>query len=74
MLRLSTVLVRLEKVARTDERGTGGGAGQRGVVSGSSNALILNHKRSLTVELVRRLFDELHIPMEALIPRSVVTR
>ena len=31
---------------------------------------ILNHKRSLTVEMVRRLFDELHIPMEALIPRS----
>ncbi len=35
---------------------------------------ILNHKRSLTVEMVRRLFDELHIPMEALIPRSLVTR
>ncbi|MBL8953593.1 MAG: transcriptional regulator [Myxococcaceae bacterium] len=31
---------------------------------------ILNHKRSLTVAMVRRLFDELHIPMEALIPRA----
>lgn len=31
---------------------------------------ILNHKRNLTVDMVRRLFDELHIPMEALIPRA----
>lgn len=29
---------------------------------------ILNRKRGLTLEMVRRLFDELHIPMEALIP------
>jgi HTH-type transcriptional regulator/antitoxin HigA len=29
---------------------------------------ILNRKRSLTLEMIRRLFDELHIPMEALIP------
>jgi HTH-type transcriptional regulator/antitoxin HigA len=29
---------------------------------------IMNHKRSLTVDMIRRLFDELHIPMEALIP------
>jgi HTH-type transcriptional regulator/antitoxin HigA len=29
---------------------------------------ILNHKRSLTVEMVRRLSSELGIPMEALIP------
>ena len=35
---------------------------------------ILNHKRSLTVEMVRRLFDELHIPMEALIPRPAGAR
>lgn len=35
---------------------------------------ILNHKRSLTVEMVRRLFDELHIPMEALIPRTAEAR
>ncbi len=35
---------------------------------------ILNHKRSLTVDMVRRLFDELHIPMEALIPRKVEAR
>lgn len=32
---------------------------------------IMNHKRGLTLEMVRRLFDELHVPMEALIPRSV---
>ena len=32
---------------------------------------IMNHKRSLTVEMIRKLFDELHIPMEALIPRRV---
>jgi len=32
---------------------------------------ILNRKRGLTLEMVRRLFDELHIPMEALIPRHV---
>lgn len=32
---------------------------------------IMNHKRGLTLEMVRRLFDELHIPMEALIPRHV---
>ena len=32
---------------------------------------IMNHKRSLTVEMIRKLFDELHIPMEALIPRQV---
>lgn len=35
---------------------------------------ILNRKRSLTVEMVRRLFDELHIPMEALIPRAAEAR
>lgn len=35
---------------------------------------ILNHKRSLTVEMIRRLFDELHIPMEALIPRPAGAR
>lgn len=35
---------------------------------------ILNRKRSLTVEMIRRLFDELHIPMEALIPRRVEER
>ena len=29
---------------------------------------VLNHKRGLTTEMVRRLFDELHIPMEALSP------
>ena len=32
---------------------------------------IMNHKRGLTVEMIRKLFDELHIPMEALIPRPV---
>ncbi len=32
---------------------------------------VLNHKRNLTVEMIRRLFDELHIPLEALIPRAV---
>lgn len=32
---------------------------------------IMNHKRGLTLEMVRKLFDELHIPMEALIPRHV---
>lgn len=35
---------------------------------------ILNHKRGLTMEMVRRLFDQLHIPMEALIPREVEAR
>jgi HTH-type transcriptional regulator/antitoxin HigA len=32
---------------------------------------IMNRKRGLTLEMIRRLFDELHIPMEALIPRHV---
>lgn len=31
---------------------------------------IMSRKRSLTVGMIRRLFDELHIPMEALIPRQ----
>lgn len=31
---------------------------------------VLNRKRGLTLDMVRRLFDELHIPMEALIPRA----
>ncbi|MDP1916255.1 MAG: hypothetical protein Q8L14_08415 [Myxococcales bacterium] len=31
---------------------------------------IMSRKRGLTVEMIRRLFDELHIPMEALIPRQ----
>ncbi|HEY0882414.1 MAG TPA: transcriptional regulator, partial [Archangium sp.] len=31
---------------------------------------VLNHKRGLTVAMVRRLYDQLQIPMEALIPRS----
>lgn len=35
---------------------------------------IMNHKRSLTIEMIRRLFDELHIPMEALIPRRAEAR
>lgn len=35
---------------------------------------IMNHKRSLTVEMIRKLFDELHIPMEALIPRQAAAR
>jgi len=30
----------------------------------------MNRKRGLTLDMVRRLFDELHIPMEALVPRS----
>jgi HTH-type transcriptional regulator/antitoxin HigA len=30
---------------------------------------VMNHKRKLTVSMIRKLFDELHIPMEALIPR-----
>ena len=30
---------------------------------------MMHHKRRLTVGMIRRLFDELHIPMEALIPR-----
>ncbi len=30
---------------------------------------IMNHKRGLTLEMIRKLFDELQIPMEALIPR-----
>lgn len=30
---------------------------------------VLNGKRGLTLAMIRRLFDELHIPMEALIPR-----
>jgi HTH-type transcriptional regulator/antitoxin HigA len=29
---------------------------------------VMNRKRGLTLEMIRRLFDELHIPMEALIP------
>jgi len=29
---------------------------------------VMNHKRRLTLEMIRRLFDELHIPLEALIP------
>jgi HTH-type transcriptional regulator/antitoxin HigA len=29
---------------------------------------VMNHKRGLTLDMIRRLFDELHIPMEALIP------
>ena len=32
---------------------------------------IMNRKRGLTLEMIRKLFDELHIPMEALIPRHV---
>jgi hypothetical protein len=35
---------------------------------------VLNRKRSLRVEMIRRLFDELHIPMEALIPRRADAR
>ncbi len=35
---------------------------------------ILNRKRGLTLDMVRRLFDELHIPMEALIPRHAGAR
>ncbi len=31
---------------------------------------VMSRKRRLTVEMIRRLFDELHIPMEALIPRQ----
>jgi HTH-type transcriptional regulator/antitoxin HigA len=31
---------------------------------------VMNRKRSLTLTMIRRLFDELHIPMEALIPRQ----
>jgi HTH-type transcriptional regulator/antitoxin HigA len=31
---------------------------------------VMNRKRSLTLKMIRRLFDELHIPMEALIPRQ----
>lgn len=31
---------------------------------------VMNRKRGLTVTMVRKLFDELHIPMEALIPRG----
>jgi HTH-type transcriptional regulator/antitoxin HigA len=31
---------------------------------------VMNRKRSLTLRMIRRLFDELHIPMEALIPRQ----
>ncbi len=30
---------------------------------------IMNRKRGLTLEMIRKLFDELHIPMETLIPR-----
>jgi HTH-type transcriptional regulator/antitoxin HigA len=30
---------------------------------------VMNRKRTLTATMVRRLFDELQIPMEALIPR-----
>jgi antitoxin component HigA of HigAB toxin-antitoxin module len=29
----------------------------------------MNRKRGLTIEMIRKLFDELHIPMEALIAR-----
>lgn len=51
------------------------GLGQKDLVSilGSRSRVseIMNHKRGLTIEMVRRLFDELHIPMEALIPRHV---
>jgi HTH-type transcriptional regulator / antitoxin HigA len=50
-----------------------GGMEQKDLVSilGSRSRVseIMNHKRGLTLEMVRRLFDELHIPMEALIPR-----
>lgn len=35
---------------------------------------VLNRKRSLTTGMIRRLFDELKIPMEALIPREAGTR
>jgi HTH-type transcriptional regulator/antitoxin HigA len=35
---------------------------------------IMSHKRVLTVGMIRRLFDELHIPMEALIPRQTEAR
>ena len=35
---------------------------------------IMNRKRSLTVEMIRKLYDELHIPMEALIPRQAHAR
>jgi len=49
------------------------GMEQRDLVSilGSRSRVseIMNHKRGLTVEMIRKLFDELHIPMEALIPR-----
>ena len=31
---------------------------------------VMNRNRGLTLDMVRRLFDELHIPMEALVPRS----
>jgi hypothetical protein len=34
----------------------------------------MNRKRGLTVQMIRRLFDELHIPMEALIPRRAEAR
>lgn len=34
---------------------------------------VLNRKRGLTVEMIRRLFDELHIPLEALIPGRAQT-
>ena len=50
-----------------------GGMEQKDLVSilGSRGRVseIMNHKRGLTLEMVRKLFDELHIPMEALIPR-----
>lgn len=35
---------------------------------------VMNHKRGLTLEMIRRLSDELHIPMEALIPRRAHAR
>jgi len=40
-------------------------------ILGSRNRVseVMNGKRSLTLAMIRRLFDELHIPMEALIPR-----
>ena len=35
---------------------------------------VLNRKRSLTVPMIRRLYGELHTPMEALIPREAGSR
>lgn len=31
---------------------------------------VLNRKRTLTLDMIRKLFDELHIPLEALVPRG----